>query len=595
MNKKQTGIRNQIQKPLIIFIVLLILCSAILSIILVFGVSYKVAMKRAADQARSAAAIMREYKALPGLTKFWFENRDDFEKIYDVRQITVLEEEFRDHYPQYVLLTDVTNDEFNLMSEDDKRLYAEVCFGRISKEYDKIKRYFAPQYLYSCLVVDDKIYFMITGSLENELRVSQGGDLFELGSTLDYIWGVWPNLDKALKNHSSAKITNGTDFDSGRSAAFSWETIDCGETGVMFTGASEMYEEVAKQSLPTFSILLALILVAFACLEIWVMRLLKTNVVRPVEREEKIIIDYMDNKDADSASERLKNIKSGNELEALALNFSSMIEELKRYIEEIRSVTAEKERMGAELNVARQIQYNILPHTFPPFPDRKEFELYASMEPAREVGGDFYDFYMIDDDHIALVIGDVSGKGVPASIFMAISKTIIRNTSGLSKTPGQIFDITNNALSNGNDENMFVTAWLAIIDLKNGEAVSANAGHEHPVIRRADGVYEKDIYSHDIVMGVMDEIDPYKERRFKLNPGDSLFVYTDGVPDAINSEGKFFSEDSMMSVLNENPEASAEETIKHMRTSIETFVGEADRFDDVTMLSFKYFGPGKKD
>ena len=590
MNKKKTGIRNQIQKPLIIFIVLLILCSAILSILLVFGVSYKVAMKRASDQTISAASQMKEYNALPSLISYWYDHRDDLDKIYDSRKITVLEENFRDLYPQYVLITDVTNDEFASMSEEDKRLYAEICYGRMSEEYDKIKRSYRPQYLYSCLVVGDTLYFMITGTTESEGRISQGGELFELGSTVPYIKGTWPNLDNFLDNFTSGQIGKGSDLDSGRDAAFSWYAIDCGETGLVFLGASETYVDVAKQSLPTFGFLLALILLAFVCLEIWVMRLLKTNVVSPVEREENVIVDYMENKNAQSASESLRNIKSGNELEALANNFASMIEDLQHYIEEIRSVTAEKERMGAELNVARQIQYNILPHIFPPFPDRDEFELYASMEPAREVGGDFYDFFMIDDDHIALVIGDVSGKGVPASLFMAISKTIIRNIASLNKSPGEIFDITNNALSNGNDENMFVTAWLAIINLRTGDTVSVNAGHEHPVIRRVGGLYEKDIYSHDIVMGVMSDIDSYTERNFKLNPGDSLFVYTDGVPDATASNGDFFSEDGMMKALNEIPEASSEETVNHMRTTIETFVGDADRFDDVTMISFKYFG-----
>ena len=255
-----------------------------------------------------------------------------------------------------------------------------------------------------------------------------------------------------------------------------------------------------------------------------------------------------------------------------------------------KDLTENTARISAELDLATKIQSDMLPSYFPAFPERKEFDLYASMTPAKEVGGDFYDFFMIDDDHIALVIGDVSGKGVPASLFMAISKTIIRNIASLNKSPGEIFDITNNALSNGNDENMFVTAWLAIINLRTGDAVSVNAGHEHPVIRRVGGLYEKDIYSHDIVMGVMSDIDSYTERSFKLNPGDSLFVYTDGVPDATASNGDFFSEDGMMKALNEIPEASSEETVNHMRTTIETFVGDADRFDDVTMISFKYFG-----
>ncbi len=249
----------------------------------------------------------------------------------------------------------------------------------------------------------------------------------------------------------------------------------------------------------------------------------------------------------------------------------------------------EKQRIGAELNVATQIQADMLPRIFPAFPDRKEFDIYASMTPAKEVGGDFYDFFLVDDDHIALVMADVSGKGVPAALFMVIAKTLIKNRAQLGESPAEVLKNVNEQLCEGNEAELFVTVWLAIIEISTGKGIAANAGHEHPVIRRADGQYELVTYRHSPAVATMEGI-RFKEHPFELHPGDRLFVYTDGVPEATNADNELFGSERMLEALNRDPGAEPEELLRNVREGIDAFVGDAPQFDDITMLGFRYTG-----
>ena len=255
------------------------------------------------------------------------------------------------------------------------------------------------------------------------------------------------------------------------------------------------------------------------------------------------------------------------------------------YMDNLATVTAEKERIGAELNVATQIQADMLPRVFPPFPERKELDLYASMNPAREVGGDFYDFFLIDDDHIALVIADVSGKGVPAALFMVIAKTLIKNRTQMGGSPAEILRDVNDQLCEGNEAELFVTVWLAIIELSTGKGVAANAGHEHPAIRRVGGSYELIVYRHSPAVAAMEGI-RFREHEFELHPGDSLFVYTDGIPEATNAQNELFGTDRMLEALNREPDAAPEQVLKNVRMGVNAFVQDAEQFDDLTMLCF---------
>ncbi len=347
--------------------------------------------------------------------------------------------------------------------------------------------------------------------------------------------------------------------------------------------------------LRNFCILLLLVTAALSALMTWIIR---RTMVTPINRLAKAAADYSNDQatgSADAAVQRnhfteLK-IHTHDELENLSIVMGEMEKQLGEYIDNLTKVTAEKERIGAELNIAAQIQADMLPRLFPAFPEREEFDLYATMTPAKEVGGDFYDFFLIDEDHIALVMADVSGKGVPAALFMVIARTLIKNQAQVSDySPAKVLMTVNEQLCEGNEAELFVTVWLAIIEISTGKGLAANAGHEHPVIRRAGGQHELVVYRHSPAVAVMEGI-RFNEHPFELHPGDSLFVYTDGVPEAANSDNEFFGTDRMLEALNRNPDGSPKELLSAVRASIDSFVGEAPQFDDITMMCFKYCSP----
>lgn len=293
--------------------------------------------------------------------------------------------------------------------------------------------------------------------------------------------------------------------------------------------------------------------------------------------------------DLDSDHLRKLDIKTGDELEELAGSFGKMNADLHDYIDKLTTVTAEKEKIGAELNVAAKIQSDMLPGIFPPFPERHEFELYAVMDPAKEVGGDFYDFFFIDKDHLCLVIADVSGKGVPASLFMVISKVLIKTRVQAGGSPAEILRDVNEQLCQGNESEMFVTVWIAILDISTGKGIAANAGHEHPILRRAGKHFELVEYRHSFVLGTMPGI-PFSEHEFEMHPGDCLFVYTDGLPESTDVDGKLFGTDRILRELNREPDLTLDELLKNVHAAADRFAGTAPQFDDLTMLGFRYFG-----
>jgi len=246
-----------------------------------------------------------------------------------------------------------------------------------------------------------------------------------------------------------------------------------------------------------------------------------------------------------------------------------------------------------ELAMATQIQEAMLPTIFPAFPERAEFDVYASMDPAKEVGGDFYDFFLIDEDHLGLIIADVSGKGVPAALFMMISKTILQNYAKLGLSAGEILSRTNAALCSENKTDMFVTTWVGILEIPSGKMTCANAGHEYPAVCR-EGRFELLKDKHGFVLGGMDG-SRYREYELQLQKGDKIFVYTDGVPEATNGENELFGTERMLGALNQNAAASPKELLAEVRRDVDAFVGSAEQFDDLTMLSMEYRGAPEKE
>ena len=280
--------------------------------------------------------------------------------------------------------------------------------------------------------------------------------------------------------------------------------------------------------------------------------------------------------------ERRARAFENDEIGDLASCVNAMSVSLQKYIADLTAVTAEKERIGAELNVATKIQADMLPQIYPAFPDHKEFDLFGTMDPAKEVGGDLYDYLLLDDDHLMIVVGDVSGKGVPAALFMVIAKTLLETHSIQRLSPSEIFQRTNNELCKGNETGLFVTCWLGIVTLSTGEMRFVNAGHPFPVLYH-NGEFTFVKTKPNFVLGGMEGL-PFTEHTITLEKGDRLLVYTDGVTEATDANEKLFGDDRLMAAMKGTEKLTAPETCKALRKSIDAFVGDAEQFDDITML-----------
>ena len=295
--------------------------------------------------------------------------------------------------------------------------------------------------------------------------------------------------------------------------------------------------------------------------------------------------------DAEDALHAMKalDVSSDDEIGDLAREFQAMQTRIVDYTDHLTRITAERERAGAELNMATRIQASMLPNTFPPFPDEKSFDIYASMDPAKAVGGDFYDFFMTDEHHLCLLIADVSDKGVPAALFMMAMKIMLNNQALTGGTPAEILNAVNTQVCKSNRSKMFVTVWMGILDLRTGVMTCSNAGHEYPFIREGAGGFHLLKDKHGLVLGAL-PIARYTDYTLELQPGDAVFVYTDGVPEATDTNDERFGmarTEQSLNAAGGDPKA----ILKRVRADIDAFTGDATQFDDLTMLCLEYHGP----
>ena len=313
------------------------------------------------------------------------------------------------------------------------------------------------------------------------------------------------------------------------------------------------------------------------------------RIVKPLNSITNRIADL---KEGDLEFRMEEAYRTGDEVELLAQSFADLSHKTVEYIDQVRQVTAEKERIGTELHVAQQIQEGMLPSIFPAYPDRKEFDLFATMHPAKEVGGDFYDYFLIDEDHLALVMADVSGKGVPAALFMMVSMAILKNNAMMGKSPGEILAAANETICSNNKMQMFVTVWMGILEISTGRITAANAGHEYPALCRQGGPFELYNDRHGFVVGGMEGV-RYQAYEMNLRPGDKLFLYTDGVPEATNGGKELFGTERMIAALTKYAGGTPRDILEGVRKSVDAFVGNAEQFDDLTMLCLEYRGAGE--
>ena len=391
-----------------------------------------------------------------------------------------------------------------------------------------------------------------------------------------YLYGAPPSLLDQLYDTQAmpAAITNIAKY--GYRCTAGKELFKTGRytVFVFFDNDMNQVAEVSRNFLLQYVILL---LIVTLIVMFFSQRQLRKTTVDPINKMASAAARYIqDRKNGRTAENYFGDlgIHTGDEIENLSLTMEAMEKDAAAYVADLARITAEKERVSAELTLANRIQADMLPNIFPAFPEREEFDIYASMDPAKEVGGDFYDFFLIDPDHLGIVMADVSGKGVPAALFMMVSKILVQNYAMTGRTPKEVLEKVNEQICKNNREEMFVTVWFGILDLVNGGLTAANAGHEYPIICHPGG---------------MEDV-KYRNYTMQLEQGAKLFLYTDGVPESENTAREQFGLERTVEALNRKADASPEEILKEVDRSVKEFVGDADPFDDLTMLCVHYIG-----
>ena len=341
--------------------------------------------------------------------------------------------------------------------------------------------------------------------------------------------------------------------------------------------------ELASVILSFVSYIIIASLVLVLVVAQFVVRFLRKWVVKPIR---KISIEATRFAKENTKGEELGDVSKFEEIYNLSRSIDKMETDMVNYIDNLTTVTAERERIGTELNFAKQIQYSSLPTKFPAFPDREEFDVYAYMKPAKEVGGDFYNFVLVDDDHLAVWIGDVSDKGVPAALFMMSINIMINIRTCMGGTPSEIMAFVNDNICEHNGENMFITIWLGILEISTGRLTFVNAGHEDMAVYRNGGEFELYKTKHNIAVGIQSGM-VYQDFEMQLGKGDRIFIYTDGVPEATDPYDTLFNTDRMISALNERKDGSPQEFLKIVYTRVKEFVGDRTQFDDLTMVGLE--------
>ena len=541
----------------------------------------------AAEVAEETKLAIMEYEAYKWLFRYWYSHSADLDIEYDaaynngtktVEKVKSFAERHPETHLKYVSEYDLLG-----MTEEDRKLYAEIAYSWLTDRIDQIKNVHDVDYLFVVMTEEpyDEQFFVLSGAYPGAVRGTDYEEVYTLGVTSTVGQSQQKAMENAIKNRNHlADAGNYLDFYSfldraGGTPILVGLTYDL--TSINEQIKSETRNDTAAAVLGQLGLsVICMLMVYFLAL-------------RPLKTVQANIRRYRETKDGLAVKADLSRVNSKNEIGELTKDIIELTEEIDNYVDEIETITSEKQRIESELDMARRIQLSMMPNLFPPFPERKEFYLHAYVDPAREVGGDFYDYFFIDDDHLCLVIADVSGKGVPAALFMMAAKIILKSSAMQGKSPAEILTATNRAICENNPQDMFVTVWLGVLELSTGNLTAVNAGHEYPAVKRADGRFEVIKTKHSLFIGGMDDV-TYKEYELNLKPGDKIFVYTDGLPEATDSAGEMLGMDRMTDALNEYLDEKPRPLIEGMRESVNKFVKDAEQFDDITMMCLEYAG-----
>lgn len=588
--KKKIGIMAQVA----ILFVISILASGFFTYYTQYVVSDNYVKRQIENLADKVGEEVRqsvmEYPAYNWLLRYWYENSDQLEIEYDTdyARSTVTREKselLNDHCPD-LQCKYASQDQIEALSPEDQKLYAEVTYSWLITRINQIKRAHKVDYLF-CVSTDNTYKeqcFLFSAADEGAVRGTNYEEAYTLGTRV----AVGKSQQEAMR---SARQDYAYLADAGNYVDYYSYLTSIGNR-ILFIGMT--YDlTVLKNNIhsQTVSRTVAAVFYQFF-LSVICLALISYFIIRPLKEVQHDIRTYKDTKRSKDVIKNLSKIQSRNEIGQLAEDVIDLAREIDNYTKMIAAISAEEERIGTELALAARIQESMLPMTFPPFPERKEFEIYARMDPAKEVGGDFYDFFFIDEDHLCLVIADVSGKGVPAAMFMTISKIILSNTAKLGKSPSETLENANTAICPNNTEEMFVTVWMGILELSTGILTASNAGHEYPILKEPDGKFELLKDRHSFVIGGMEGL-KYHSYELHIAPGTKLFLYTDGLPEATDAKKQMFGTDRILEVLNNSAEQDPEQILNAVTDAVNNFVKDAEQFDDLTMLCLHYKGPGE--
>lgn len=462
---------------------------------------------------------------------------------------------------------------------EDPAVLHDAAYEMLYRQFCDITRENGLDYLYSYVPQEDGLWVFVQGTEATEPFHCSLGYFAALG--VDYSPEDIAFANQLIDDPDTEKIYISNTKYGYLITAF---TVVPDETGAPYlvVGADLSMDQV-KDTLREYIITVCAIAVAVVAVFIGIyLAYLRRGMIRPLQMLVDSAVKFVND---DTIQKMEVEVTTGDEIEDLANAFNKMSDDIVHYINDLTAVTAEKERIGAELNVATTIQASMLPCEFPA---HKDFEIYATMTPAKEVGGDFYDFFLVDEDHLGIVMADVSGKGVPAALFMVRAMTLLKTQAMTGKSPGQVLTAVNEELCTNNEGELFVTVWLGIVELSSGKVTFANAGHEQPLIRHG-GSYVYHPQKVGFVLGGMEGM-RYVDQELTLSYGDMLYQYTDGVTEATDAREQLFGTDRLLSAANSHGAMGPKAFLRAIKGDVDTFVGEAPQFDDITMLALYYKG-----
>ena len=541
-------------------------------------------LKESSDRIKNyARSILQEYSSLSWLLDYCQENYPSLEVSRSAQDTAKY-----DSLPRELLVhrKTITSEQAQSLPHEQQKLFAEFCYREILSRLDELRNNFKMQSLYLVRLLQDKdafvFYYNDADGMNHVL-----GDIFQFNMAKHPIVQEMYSTGKGPSEFEVVEVKDYYEDGSGRAEYIVYDYEPLVSDGKILGHISVAFfdTEVRKAILYAVITLEFVNILCFVLLGVLLLLIMYWQILKPLSRVQQNIRDYADNKDSGSVISELQKIKSRNEIGRLADDMSSLAVELDHYTAETAKLSAEKAKLDSELSLAASIQQDSLPNDFS---DITGFQLYTFLKPAKEVGGDLYDFFMLDKDHIVLAVGDVSGKGISAALFMMRVKTMLKDAALLThSSPLEIIKNVNARLCEENDAMMFITLWFGIMTISTGEIVYVNAGHEYPLIKDSSGVFTIEKAAHSKPLAINPNA-KFSEGRLSLKHGDTILVYTDGVPEATNENNEQFGLERFAECLNEKPEDSPQELTNSLLERLNNFVGEAPQFDDITILCVKY-------